>query len=177
MEESMQPQAPAASNDAPDATDMRLRRATPADAAAVRELTRAAYAKWVPVIGREPRPMAADYDVVVRDHLVDLLHSGGELVGLIEMAPAADHLLIVNVAVAPACQGRGHGHALMSHAEEVARSLGLIELRLYANGHFAENIQLYGRLGYGVDREEMHPQFGAAVYMSKRLSASSSAQG
>ena len=47
-----------------------VRRAGPADAAAVRELTRAAYAKWVPVIGREPRPMTADYDMAVRDHLV-----------------------------------------------------------------------------------------------------------
>ena len=34
-----------------------LRRATPRDAEAVRALTRAAYAKWVPLIGREPRPM------------------------------------------------------------------------------------------------------------------------
>ena len=32
-----------------------LRRAAAADAAAVRALTREAYAKWVPVIGREPQ--------------------------------------------------------------------------------------------------------------------------
>ena len=43
------------------------------DASAVRELTRTAYAKWVPVIGREPKPMGADYDRAVRDHIVDLL--------------------------------------------------------------------------------------------------------
>lgn len=147
-----------------------LRRATPADAAVVRELTRAAYAKWVPVIGREPRPMTADYDAAVRDHLVDLLHVDGELAALIEMAPGADHLLIVNVAVAPGFQGQGHGRALMAHAEEVARSLGLGEVRLYTNGRFTENLRLYRRLGYGVDREEEHPQFGMTVYMSKRLS-------
>ena len=146
-----------------------VRRAGPADAASVRELTRAAYAKWVPVIGREPRPMTADYDAAVRDHLVDLLQVGGETVALIEMAPGADHLLIVNVAVAPAFQGQGHGRALMAHAEAVAGSLGLGEVRLYTNGRFAENLRLYGRLGYRVDREEAHPQLGVAVYMSKRL--------
>ena len=31
-----------------------LRQAMATDAAAIRELTRAAYAKWVPLIGREP---------------------------------------------------------------------------------------------------------------------------
>jgi len=82
-----------------------MRRAVPDDAASVRELTRAAYAKWVEVIGREPRPMTADYDAAVRDHLVDLLYDDGRLVGLIEMRPEADYLLIVNVAVAPTSQG------------------------------------------------------------------------
>ena len=148
-----------------------VRRAITADAAAVRELTRAAYAKWVPILGREPRPMTADYDAALREHLVDLLHVGGEAVALIEMAPKADHLLIVNVAVLPTHQSCGHGSALMAHAEEVARSLNLSEMRLYTNARFAENLRLYGRLGYRVDREEEHPQFGATVYMSKRLDA------
>jgi ribosomal protein S18 acetylase RimI-like enzyme len=154
-----------------DAGHKTVRRATAADAVTVRELTRAAYAKWVPILGREPRPMTADYDAALRDHLVDLLRVDGEAVALIEMAPTADHLLIVNVAVVPAQQGRGHGRALMAHAEEVARSLNLSEVRLYTNALFAENLRLYRRLGYRVDREEQHPQFGVAVHMSKRLGA------
>jgi len=148
-----------------------VRRATTADAVAVRELTRAAYAKWVPVLGREPRPMIADYDAALRDHLIDLLQVDGEAAALIEMAPKADHLLIVNVAVAPTYQGKGYGRALMAHAEEVARTLNLSEMRLYTNALFAENVRLYSRLGYRVDREEQHPQFGVTVYMSKRLEA------
>jgi ribosomal protein S18 acetylase RimI-like enzyme len=153
-----------------DAIRAGLCRATPADAAAVRDLTRAAYAKWVPVIGREPRPMTADYDAAVRDHMVDLLHLNGELTALIEMRPEADHLLIENVAVLPAYQGHGYGRALLVHAEELARSLGLEEVRLYTNGSFTDNVKLYKRVGYRVDREEVHPQLGAAVYMSKRSS-------
>ncbi len=154
-----------------DAGHKTVRRATTADAVAVRELTRAAYAKWVPILGREPRPMTVDYDAALREHLVDLLHVGGEPVALIEMAPKADHVLIVNVAVVPAQQGRGHGRVLMAHAEEVARSLNLREVRLYTNALFAENLRLYSRLGYRVDREEQHPQFGVAVHMSKCLDA------
>lgn len=161
--------SPGASRLFMDTTQATVRRATRADAAAVRELTRTAYAKWVPVIGREPKPMTADYDVAVRDHLVDLLQVDGELVALIEMAPGVDHLLIVNVAVAPASQSRGFGRRLLAHAEAVAGSLGLGEMRLYTNGRFTENLRLYGRLGYRIDREDVHPQLGVAVYMSKRL--------
>lgn len=67
--------------------DGEIRRATAADAGVVHALTRAAYAKWVPVIGREPKPMGADYDVAVRDHLIDLLCVGGEVVAFVEMIP------------------------------------------------------------------------------------------
>ncbi len=49
-----------------------MRRATPADAPAVRDLTRAAYAKWIPLIGREPKPMTANYERAVVDHIIDL---------------------------------------------------------------------------------------------------------
>jgi ribosomal protein S18 acetylase RimI-like enzyme len=113
--------------------------------------------------------MIADYDAAVRNHIIDLLRVDGAAAALIEMAPSADHLLIVNIAVAPNHQGRGHGRALMAHAEEVARTLNLSEMRLYTNALFAENIRLYSRLGYRVDHEEEHAQFGMTVYMSKRL--------
>lgn len=36
-----------------------VRAAADGDAAPIRDLRRAAYAKWVPIIGREPLPMAA----------------------------------------------------------------------------------------------------------------------
>lgn len=146
-----------------------MRRAGPADAAAVRALVRAAYAKWVPLLGREPKPMTADYDTAVRQRLVDLLFQDGELAALIEMQPGTDHLLIVNIAVAPSRQGRGIGRRLLAHAEDVAASLGLRELRLYTNGLFEENLRLYARVGYRIDREEVLPTLCHAVYMSKLL--------
>lgn len=150
-----------------DATAAALRRAAPADAAAVRQLTREAYAKWIPVIGREPMPMTADYDAAVNEHLVDLLYVEGQLAALIEMIPETDHLLIENVAVLPSLQGRGLGRRLIGHAETVAISLGLPEIRLYTNKDFTANISLYLALGYRVDREEPFERGGTTVYMSK----------
>lgn len=145
-----------------------FRRATPADAEAVRDLTRGAYARWVPVIGREPKPMGADYEAAVREHLVDLMYLDGELAGLVEMIPAADHLLVENVAVAAGRQGAGLGLRLMERAEAVAGALGLREMRLYTNRLFAANVRLYQRLGYVVDREETLSA-AVAVHMRKRL--------
>ncbi|MBX9702357.1 MAG: GNAT family N-acetyltransferase [Acetobacteraceae bacterium] len=145
-----------------------LRSATPADAAAIRAVTRAAYARWVPLIGREPKPMTADYAAAVRDHRIDLVEADGVLVALIETIPAPDHLLIENIAVAPAWQGRGLGRRLLAHAETVAASLGVTEMRLYTNQRFAANIALYQRCGYVVTREEVLPH-GVATHMAKRL--------
>jgi ribosomal protein S18 acetylase RimI-like enzyme len=147
-----------------------LRPATAEDADAVRSLTREAYSKWVPIIGREPKPMAADYAEAVRKHRIDLLYLDDTLAALIEMVPASDHLLVENVAVAPAFQGRGLGRQLMAHAEQVARSLGLLEIRLYTNKLFAGNVRLYRKLGYGIDREEEF-RGGLTVHMSKPVQA------
>ena len=147
-----------------------LRRATIADAPAIRALTREAYAKWVPLIGREPKPMAADYVQAVQTHRIDLLYLGGELAALIEMIPETGHLLIENVAVSPGLQKRGLGRRMMSHAEDAAAALGYAEIRLYTNKRFIENIRLYARLGYAIDREEKL-KGGIAVHMSKRLAS------
>jgi ribosomal protein S18 acetylase RimI-like enzyme len=143
-----------------------LRQGVATDAAAIRDLTRAAYAKWVPVIGREPKPMTADYAEALRKHRFDLLYVEGKLVALIETVQGANHLLIENVAVAPSCWGRGFGRKLMAHAEKIAASSGLSEIRLYTNKLFAENVELYTKLGYLVDREEEF-NGGVVVHMRK----------
>jgi GNAT superfamily N-acetyltransferase len=145
-----------------------LRPAVPTDASAIRGLTRDAYAKWVPVIGREPKPMMADYAEAVRKHRIDLLYVDRVLAALIETIPETDHLLIENVAVSPPFQGRGLGRKLMAHAERVAASLGHYDVRLYTNKLFVENVQLYSKLGYQVDREEQFTG-GIVVHMSKSV--------
>jgi ribosomal protein S18 acetylase RimI-like enzyme len=147
---------------------MDLRPATPDDVPAITGLVRAAYEKWVPLIGREPMPMQADYDEALRDHMIDLLFDGDDLVGLIETIQHPDHLFIENVAITPARQGEGFGRHLMAHAEGKAREMHLFALRLVTNAAFASNVQLYRDIGYRVEREEAFLG-GIAVHMHKAL--------
>jgi ribosomal protein S18 acetylase RimI-like enzyme len=147
---------------------MNLRPATPDDVPAITALVRAAYEKWVPLIGREPMPMQADYEVAVHDHMIDLLFDGEALVGLIETIQHPDHLFIENVAVTPQRQGQGFGRHLMAHAEGKARDLNLSALRLVTNAAFASNVQLYRDIGYRTEREEAFLG-GIAVHMHKAL--------
>ncbi|TPK92680.1 GNAT family N-acetyltransferase [Mesorhizobium sp. B2-4-12] len=147
---------------------IRFRPAEPADAAAIRDIVRAAYAKWVPVIGREPLPMRADYVEAVREHPFDLAVEEDRIVGMIETMLADDHLWIENVCVWPQAQGRGIGGLLLQRAEQKALEADRPELRLLTNGAFEANVSLYKRHGYAIDREEPFMN-GTTVYMSKRL--------
>ncbi|HEY0836908.1 MAG TPA: GNAT family N-acetyltransferase [Azospirillum sp.] len=143
------------------------RLAGPADAEAIADLVRRAYARWEPVAGPEPRPLPDDYAQAVADHPVWVAEGeGGVVEAVLELLPARDHLLVENVAVDPARQRCGLGRRLMGFAEAEARRLGLPELRLYTDERFADNVTFYARLGYHIfDRTPC----GAArlVFMAK----------
>jgi len=145
-----------------------LRRATPQDAPAITALVNRAYEKYVARIGRKPRPMTADYDAVVIAHQMWVVEDGGTIVAALELIPEKDVLLIENVAVDPAHQGKGLGRTLLAFAEDEARRQGYAALRLYTNEKMTENIALYTRYGYRTTTRGMRRGLHA-VYMRKRL--------
>ena len=147
---------------------LELRPAEPHEAAAIAGLVRAAYARWVPAISREPLPMRVDYTKALQEHRFDVVAEGDRIVGVIETMQRDDHIWIENVAVAPDAQGSGIGRRLLDHAERLARTAGCFEARLLTNAAFEANVALYRRRGYVVDREEEFLN-GITVYMSKKL--------
>jgi GNAT superfamily N-acetyltransferase len=148
--------------------DLVVRAARPDEADMIRSVTRAAYAKWVPKLGREPKPMQADYGKAVRANIIDVVLKDDAMVALIEMVPEVDHLYIKNVAIVPVFQGKGIGRHLLWRAEMLARSHGLDIVKLRTNKLMDTNVALYLRVGYGVDAE-VDFAGGRAVHMSKRL--------
>ena len=145
-----------------------LRQARKIDADAIRSLTREAYAKWVPVIGREPIPMSVDYNEALEKHRIDLLLVMGELAALIETIPEDDYLRVQNLAVSPNHQGLGLGRKLLVHAEQLAASMGYEEIKLYTNKLFTESLSFYNRIGYQMEREEEF-MGGITVHMNKKI--------
>lgn len=147
-----------------------LRRATPADADAIRDLVTAAYQHYTPLIGRTPLPMLADHALAIREHEVWVLEDEADrtLLAVIELEPRSDHLWVENVAVHPARQGRGLGRRLLRHAEAEASRHSLSELRLLTNERYTANLAMYERYGYRETHRE--PHLGTdLVHLRKRL--------
>ena len=132
----------------------------------LRTLAESAYAVYVPRIGLRPAPMDADYGELVERGQVTVAEVDGAMAGALILVPAADHLLIENVAVAPEHQGEGIGGLLMRLAEERARAGGIGELRLYTHRLMTENRDWYARLGYEETGREEQDGFDR-VFVSK----------
>ena len=145
-----------------------LRPARPEDAPSVTALVRAAYARWVPRLGREPAPMTEDDPGLIAAGAVSLLEEAGQLLGVLVLIPEADALLIENVAGAPDAQGRGLGGLLLAEADRVARESGRRRVRLYTNAAMTENIGFYARRGF-VETQRATEHGLHRVYMEKPL--------
>lgn len=143
---------------------MTPRLAQPEEAAALRDLVRAAYAHYVPRLGREPFPMIDDYEARIAAGQAWWIPGIAVLVLVDE-----DGLLIDNIAVAETARGQGLGRALMTLAEAEARRRGHARLWLYTNEKMVENIALYGRLGFAETHREEQAGF-RRVFMEKWLS-------
>jgi len=148
-----------------------IRQAEPSDLAAIVDITRRAYAVWLPVLGYAPLPVTEDYAPRIARGEIWLGCPGERAAALIVVERAPDHDMIFSVAVDPARSGQGLGRCLIAFAEQRARDAGLEEMRLYTNARMAANIAFYGRLGYVETARRPNPARPGftIVDMAKRL--------
>ncbi len=92
--------------------------------------------------------MTADYAQAVRERQVWTAIEDRQIVGFAVLIAKPGYLLLENVALLPAAQGRGIGARLLRLAEDHARRPRLSEIRLYTNEAMTENLAYYPRHGY-----------------------------
>ena len=153
----------------PHASPILIRPAAADDVVAIRTLVRAAYAIYVPRIGREPAPMGADYEALVAAGEAWVGVEDDRVVGVLVIRRGDGELELENVAVDPGFQGRGAGRALIAFAEDHARELGVDAVTLYTNEAMTENLRLYPALGFVETGRRVEDGF-RRVYFRKTVS-------
>ncbi|MGJ7517963.1 GNAT family N-acetyltransferase [Pseudomonas baetica] len=146
-----------------------IRQAVANDETAVRVCAEQAYAQYVPLIGRKPAPMLADFKAQIAAGQVYLCTGAqDELRGFIVFYPVDRHMFLENVAVSEAGRGKGIGKSLVQFCEAEAVRLGLGSVHLYTNEKMTDNLSIYPRLGYVEVQRRSEDGFNR-VYFEKRL--------
>jgi ribosomal protein S18 acetylase RimI-like enzyme len=125
-----------------------IRKAIADDAKRLVAIAHAAYAKYVPRMGREPPPMLADFPAFIAAGSAVVIENSGELAGYLIGWPEPDAYLVDNIAIDPARQGQGLARKLIDHTIAEARRLNSPAVRLYTNVAMIENLIVYGRFGF-----------------------------
>src|SRR4051812_42365602 len=116
------------------------RRAVAADLAAVQAVVVEAFAIYRPRLGRDPAPMAADYSALISADRVWVAVQDGDVLGVLVLEPADDHLYLDTIAVRAQARGCGVGARLMELAEAEAARHGLAAVVLCTNELMTENL-------------------------------------
>lgn len=127
---------------------MIIRKALASDAAAVERIVAEAYRPLAERMDKLPMPMLDDYAARIEEGVVDVIEDQGNVLGMVILVDQPDGLMLENVAVAGAAQGRGVGRRLIDHAETEAVRRGHNRIRLYTHITMVENQGMYAHLGY-----------------------------
>jgi ribosomal protein S18 acetylase RimI-like enzyme len=146
----------------------RIRPATAADVPVIGQIVEQAYRHYIPRIGKPPGPMLDDYAARVSEGVVWVMEEGSAIAGVIVLIAEADHLLLDNIAVAPARQGAGLGRRLLAFADAEAVRRGYQEIRLYTHQTMTENQHLYAAIGYEETGRGTEAGY-ERIFMRKRL--------
>lgn len=131
-----------------------LRPARSDEHAALQSLVRAAFADYVPLMGRRPSPMDASFsDDVAAGRALVLTDDTGGLLGCAICRPkrqedGEDVWYLDVLAVAPDAQGRGYGDRLLAAAEQQGRAAGFSKITLITNVVMTDSIAFYRRRGF-----------------------------
>ena len=135
-----------------------IRLAVAGDEPEIRDCAEQAYARYVPLMGRKPAPMVADFaGQIAAGQIYVATDDQDAFQGFIVFYAEEGHILLENVAVLPRAAGRGVGRALIGFCENAARQRGMNAVHLYTNEKMTDNLSIYPKFGYvEVTRRKEH---------------------
>lgn len=139
-------------------SDMRLvlRVATPDDGPKLAEIAREAYGKYLDLVDEPPAPLLLDYEEIAALGRTHVAEAPGELLGMVTIETDGSYVILRNLAVRPACQGKGIGRTMVDLVEGMARARRLRGVRLWTRAEMSDNIAFYRRLGYVLTHSEQN---------------------
>ena len=152
---------------------LHFEQATPDDFAAIEDIYRQAFPRYVHAVGREllsdPR---GDLEAYRCAQNLWVARDVAGIAGFLMLASHADTLELEKICVLPPRQGSGVGPFLLDGLEDLARERQLLTLALHTTRKMTGLVRLYQRQGYRIIREGP-PEHGlddfTRVYMEKRL--------
>jgi ribosomal protein S18 acetylase RimI-like enzyme len=140
------------------------------DCSSITSVALAAYAVYLERMPTKPFPMLDDYSGYIKNEQVYVLEYENAVCGYVVLIKKDfETLLLDNIAVLPASQGKGYGRCLTQFAEEYGRKYGFNRICLYTNEVMTENLFWYQRLGYSVTHNAVENGY-RRIYMAKALS-------
>ena len=145
-----------------------LRSASPQDIPVLTRIAGEAYSPYIPLMGREPAPMGADYASHIAQDTCFVAVSDEQVIAFAVLISKADGWWLETIATDPAYQGGGAGAALLAHGERFLRAEGAPSYQLYTNEVMSGPYDWYLRSGFVETRRGTQDGF-ARIFMRKTL--------
>lgn len=147
-----------------------IRKANATDLMWIKECAKLAYSPYVPVLGKPPAPLLADYASLISAGDVYLHEStNGTPQGFIVFRCLDETLFLENVAVMPDLSGKGIGKKLIEFCEKWGQWRKCKAVKLYTNEKMAQNALMYRHLGY-IEISRRKEDGFCRVYFEKSIS-------
>jgi ribosomal protein S18 acetylase RimI-like enzyme len=159
----------------PDSGALRFVQGSSRDFAAIEEIYRAAFPRYVQAVGRDllsdPRSGLEEYR---RDENLWVACDQIGIAGFVLLGTHPDRLELDEICVSPARQKTGFGPFLLDSIEQLARDRGVLKLSLNTTKIMTGLVRFYQRQGYQIVREGL-PEHGLddfqRVFMEKSIVA------
>ncbi len=113
------------------------------DTTTIAAIAESAYSRYIPLIGKRPAPMDADFGKHIERGETFVLEIDGVVSGFIIHFATSMGWFVENIAVDANCQGAGIGFQLMCDADQRCLASGCDRIYLYTNEVMTDTFSWY----------------------------------